>query len=115
MTTGTDPDPDEDASPDLLLRNCLDRATDVEVTVTRSATDETVHDGTHAVPTDSCSDFGDPVEVDSVFEHAGEYVVRAVTDGFDPASATVSITAAEVEGDTATRTIRVDEDGVTIA
>lgn len=84
------------------------------MTVTRIEIGETVHEGTHAVPPDSCSDFGDPVEVPDVFDHSGEYEVRATTSGLAPATATVTITEVEASNDTDTRAIRIDEDGVTI-
>lgn len=108
-------DAGSDGTPDLLLRNCLQDAKDVEVTVTRVETGETVHEGTHSTPTDSCSDVGGPVEVDSVFERPGDYEIRATTSRLEPATATVTLTEAAVDDDSDTREILLDEDGITVA
>lgn len=104
----------ESQTTDLTLQNCTNAAIDVTVIVTRVESGNTVHDITHAVPEEYCSDIGDEVEVENVFDAAGDYLVRADVAERDPVETTVSIAEAEAEDDTDVRRIRVGDDGIEI-
>ena len=104
----------ESPTTDLTLQNCTDAAIDVTVTVTRVESGNIVHDESHSVPEDYCSDVGDEVAVESVFDDAGDYLARADVAERDPVETTVSITETEAEDDTDVRRIRIDDDGMEI-
>lgn len=102
-------DPDSD-QPDLVLKNCTGDPVTLSVSVT-GPSGETVHDEDHEVSGDACSDIGPSQEVDGVWTDPGEYRIEADADGFDAVGSTVDASQSAIEGETFTRTIRLD-DGV---
>lgn len=100
--------------PDIVIKNCHSESETLQVTVTRVETDETVHDESHTVPGDYCSDMGPSYEIGSVWTEPGEYLIGAEGAGLESTEATVSLSEHAVTNDTATREIHVDDGAITI-
>lgn len=100
--------------PDLALKNCHAEAVDVHVIVTFVESGETVHDATHTIPGDFCSDVGPSYYVEEVWVDPGEYRIRAEVPGMGAAEATTTLSEVDVREDTGTRSIHVDDGEVDI-
>ena len=105
---------DVPGQPDLVLKNCHSEAVELRVSVRHVETDETVHDESHSVPGDFCSDMGPSYHIEQVWTSPGEYAVRAAGDGVESAEGTVTLSELEVDEDTGTRSIHVSHGEITI-
>lgn len=95
--------------PDIGIENCRMEGITLRVTVTRVATDETVHDETHTVPPNYCGEERPSYYLEAVWTEPGEYAIRASGERLAPAERTTTVTERETETDAATRWVRVDE------
>lgn len=100
--------------PDLVLKNCHSESKAIQITVTYVANDEIVHDETHTVPENYCSDMGPGKNISDVWTQPGEYRIDAEVQGMAPVEETVTLSEGEVKNDTGTRVISVDDGEIQI-
>lgn len=95
--------------PDIGIKNCRSEGITIRVTVTDAATEETVHDQTHTVPPNYCGEEGPSYYVEEVWTEPGKYAIRVSGERLTPVEKTTTASEREIETDTETCWIRVDE------
>lgn len=99
---------------DLVVENCTDDKKDASIQIAQTDSGDTTFEETVAVPSESCGDLVDGVEREDIFSDAGTYTVDISVEGYDAAEEQIEVSKQEIDDNSDTVGITIDESEIGI-